>query len=180
MSVIRIASRYAKSLLDLALEQNKLDTVLKDIEAFNKYVENRDLFLLLKSPIINVSKKKQVFKALFDGKFDELTTSFFDIILRKGREMHLPEISGEFINQYRTFKAITTATLITATEMSSDKVDLIKKALLESKITEKELELETQIDPSIIGGFVIKIGDKLYDASISHKLDRLKKEFSGN
>lgn len=180
MSVIRIASRYAKSLLDLALEQNKLDTVLEDIEAFNTYLENRDLFLLLKSPIINVSKKQQIFKALFEGKFDALTISFFDIIIRKSREKYLPDISREFINQYRGYKEITTAILITATEMSTDKVDLIKKALLESEITEKELELEMQIDPSIIGGFVIKIGDKLYDASISHKLDQLKKEFSGS
>ena len=67
MSVSRISSRYAKSLLDLARERNELDTVLKDIESFNEATKNRDFFLLLKSPIVKTDKKLAIFKAIFEG-----------------------------------------------------------------------------------------------------------------
>ena len=100
MSITRIASRYAKSLLDLSLEQNKLEKILEDIKLFQAYLGNRDLVLMFKSPIVNVGKKKAVVKALFDGKLDPLLLSFFDIILRKNREMYLPEIANEFVHQY--------------------------------------------------------------------------------
>lgn len=178
MSVTRIASRYAKSLLDLAVEQKKLDKVLEDIKVFQEYLKNRDLYLMFKSPIVNITKKQAVVKALFEGKLDTLVLSFFGIILRKNREMYLPEIAEEFINQYKVMNEITTATLVTATEMSAESIEKIRKALLESDVTAKKLELHTEINPDLLGGFVIKIGDKLYDASISHKLDQLKKQFA--
>jgi F-type H+-transporting ATPase subunit delta len=77
MSVIRIASRYAKSLIDLAVEQDKLERVLEDVKTFQKAVSNREFYLLLKSPIINATKKQQIFKALFGDKFDENDQRFF-------------------------------------------------------------------------------------------------------
>ena len=86
MGGIRIASRYAKSLLDLANEQGKLDRAVDDIKLFQDAVSNCDLLLMIKSPIINADKKRSVFKAIFDGKVDELTAAFFDIIIKKGRE----------------------------------------------------------------------------------------------
>lgn len=76
MSVNRIATRYAKSLLDLAVEQNVLEAVKSDIETFVKMVENRDLYLLLKSPIINATKKESVFEVLFGARFNKLTNAF--------------------------------------------------------------------------------------------------------
>ena len=101
MSVSRIAARYAKSLIDLAVEQDKLERIKEDISAFLKATDNRDLYLMLKSPIINPSKKAQVLKALFAEDFDELSMAFFNIILNKNREALLPEIAEEFISQYK-------------------------------------------------------------------------------
>lgn len=180
MSITRIASRYAKSLLDLSVEEGKLERILADVKVFQEFLKHRGLFLMFKSPIVNVTKKRAVVHALFEGKLDSLLLSFFDIILRKNREMYLPEIADEFVNQYKVMNEITTATLITAAEMSEKNIEELKKALLESDATEKKLELHTEIDPNLIGGFVIKIGDKLYDASILHKLDQLKKQFAGH
>lgn len=180
MSVIRIASRYAKSLIDLADERGALDEVLGDIKSFKQATENRDLYLLLKSPIINVSKKQQVFDALFGGKMNELTSAFFKIILNKGREAYLPEIADEFIAQYKKLKHITSVTLVTATPLGAETISKIKQRLVASEATDDHVELLTEVDPNLIGGFVLDFGDQLYDASIAHKLEKLKKEFSSN
>lgn len=178
MSVIRIASRYAKSLLDLSEEQNVLYEVVADMNGFTKMVENRDLYLLLKSPIINIDKKKDVFNALFDGKVNKLTKAFFDIILKKGREMYLPEIAKEFLNQYKERQGISEVTLTTATKISDEALDKIKSKLLGSDVTAKTLEIDTKVDESIIGGFIVQVGDKLIDASVAHKLRELSKSMT--
>jgi len=175
MSVIRIASRYAKSLLDLAKDQNVMDEVVSDMEGFSKMVENRDLYLLLKSPIINVGKKGQIFDALFDGKVNKLTKAFLDIVLRKGRESFLPEIATEFMNQYKAMKGISSVTLTTAAPISSEALEAIKAKLLASTATDQVVDVETKVDESIIGGFIVEVGDKLIDASVSHKLAELAK-----
>ncbi len=180
MSVSRIASRYAKSLIDLAIEQDKLEQSKEDISAFQKATENRDLYLLLKSPIINTSKKKQVLKALFDEHFGELSMSFFNIILNKKREALLPEIAEEFIRQYKAFKQISTVHLTTAAPLGAEVVSKIKQKLVSSSATQSNVEIITRVDPHLIGGFVIEIDDSLYDASVVHQLERLKKEFSKN
>lgn len=180
MSVIKVASRYAKSLLDLAKEQDSLETVLNDIQSFRKALENKDLLLLTKSPIVNVDKKKAIFDQLFKGKFDKLTIAFFDIILSKGRESYLPEIAQSFIDQYNTLKGISKVRVTTATAISDKDLEAIRAKLLASNVTDDSIQFETKVDPSIIGGVVIKIGDKLYDASVQRKLNELRKDFSDN
>lgn len=180
MSVQRIASRYAKSLMDLAVEQNKLERVLEDVQSFQAATEVRDLYLLLKSPIVHASKKLEIVKALFDGKYDELTMAFLNIIINKGREEYLPEIAAEFVAQYRNLKGISSVRLITASPVSDEQLNLIKEKLMASGETDQSVEISTEVDPEIIGGFVIEFEDKVYDASIAHKIEELKKEFTGN
>lgn len=180
MSISRIASRYAKSLLDLAIEGNKLDDVLQDIQGFNKMLENRDLQLLLKSPIVSASHKSSIFKDLFEGKVSDLTKSFFDVILRKGREQFLPEIATEFLSQYKDYKGITDVVLTTAAPLSDELLANIKAQLVDSKSTKDTVEIETKIDEDLIGGFVVEIGDLLYDNSIAYKLKEMKKQFASS
>lgn len=180
MSVIRIASRYAKSLIDLAVEQDKLERILEDIKSFQKTADNREFYLLLKSPIINTTKKQQIFNAMFDGKFDEMTSAFMKIILNKGREAYLPEIADEFVNQYKAIKHISTVKLTTAVPLSEETVSKIKQRLVASSATEAHVELLTKVNPDIVGGFVIEFDDKLYDSSVTHKMELLRKEFSKN
>jgi F-type H+-transporting ATPase subunit delta len=180
MSVIRIASRYAKSLIDLAVEQDKLERVLEDVKTFQKAVSNREFYLLLKSPIINATKKQQIFKALFGDKFDEMTSAFFKIILTKGREAYLPDIADEFVNQYKDIKHISTVRLTTAVPLGAETISRLKQKLVASSATEDHVELVTKVDPDILGGFVIEFDDKLYDSSVTHKMELLRKEFAKN
>lgn len=180
MSVQRIASRYAKSLLDLAQEKGKLERVLEDVQSFQQVAKNRDFLLMLRSPVVKADTKERVFNQLFTGKYDEMTMAFLRILLRKGRESHLAEIANEFIVQYKVVKHISTVKLVTATQLSEEAVKTIHDKLLASTSTEKNVELVTEVDAELIGGFVIEFEDKLYDASIAHKLNKMKKDFKDN
>ena len=180
MSIQRVASRYAKSLIDLAQEQNKLDRILDDVKTFQSAVAHRDFYLMLKSPIINGPKKVQIFKELFTGKFDDMTLAFFDIVTKKSRETLLPEIASEFIAQYKSLQHISTVKLTTATKLDDAAVALIKEKLVGSDATDQKVEIETAVNPDLLGGFILEFDDKLYDASIAHQLKQLKKEFAKN
>ncbi len=180
MSVTKIAARYAKSLIDLAHERGNLPTVLEDMTSFDEITDNRDFYLLLKSPIVSREKKLDVFKVLFDGKVDELTQAFLTILVKKGRENYLPEIADEFLHQYKVMNHISEVKLTTATQMPDAQLEKIKATLLASNATDQKVEITTAVDESLIGGFIVEIGDKLYDASVAHKIAELKKSFSGN
>ena len=180
MSAQRIASRYAKPLVELAQEQGKLEVVLGNIKALQESVKNKDLANLLKSPIVNGGKKKQILKALFGESFDELTNKFMDLVVTKGREAALPAIADEFVIQYRLLKKLSTAKVTSATPLSEAALEKIKAKLLASNATNENVEIVTAVNPDLLGGFVIEIGDKLYDSSVAHKLNLLRKEFVGN
>ena len=167
-------------MLDLAVEQNKLEQVKGDIDAFLAAAENRDFYLLIKSPIVNPTKKLAILKQIFDGKVNALTMTFLEVVLRKGRESNLPEIANEFISQYKVHNRISTVTLTTAEPLSEANLEAIRKRLLDSTATEAQIDVITKVDPSIIGGFLLEFDNQLYDASVSHKLDQMRKQFGGN
>jgi F-type H+-transporting ATPase subunit delta len=178
MSTYRIASRYAKSLIDLASEQGKLDKVVEDMTFFSEVCKLPDVALLLKSPVVKGDKKGKVLDAIFSGKIDPLTHSFIEIILRKGREASLAEIAKEVINQYRGIKGISIVEITSAEPLSAETMEAIRKKLIESRLTRGNIQFTTSIDKSLIGGFVISFEDKLYDASVKRQLDLLRNEFS--
>ena len=180
MSVTRIASRYAKSLLDLAKEQGKVEKVLEEVKVFKKAAEQKDFKLLLKSPIVKSDKKQAIIKEIFGGKFDELTMTFLDVITRKGREQYLAPIADQYIAQHKAMNHISTVKVTTAAPLEPTSLSIIKAQLMGSDSTNDNIEIETVVNPDIIGGFVIEFDDKLYDASVAHKLELLRKEFSGN
>ncbi len=180
MSVQRIASRYAKSLIDLAVEQNKLDRVLEDVNSFREVLKHREFKLLTKSPIVSTSKKQEIFKVLFEGKYDELTMAFFKILISKGRESYLSDIAVEFLSQYKKLKHISTVRLTTAAPLSDEALAAIKEKLVQSTVTDDQVEMTVEVDSELIGGFIIEFEDNIYDASVANKLDELKKGFRDN
>ena len=180
MSSIRIASRYAKSLLDLAQESDKVEQIKDDLALFSEALKSRDLELLIKSPIIKADKKLGIFKAIFDGKLDKLTSSFFDIVIKKGRESLLPDIAHAFIEQYNIHNEITSATITTAERVSNDVIDDIKKNIDTMGVSSKNIVVTEVIDPEIIGGYILQVGDKLLDASVKASLAKMKQEIVDN
>lgn len=180
MANYRAAARYAKSFLDLGIEQNLLSQFHDDMTLVDAAMESKELRLLAKSPIIKPSKKTAIFKTIFSDKVSETTMSFFNIIINKGRENLLPEIVDSFLDQYKKHKKITPIKLTTATQVEPKLLEDIKARLLQSVVTQNEVEIETSVDEDLIGGFVIEVGDKLYDASVLHKLNKIKKQFTEN
>src|SRR3954468_3199428 len=103
----RLATRYAKSLIDLSVERNQLEVVYNDMQ-FLKQVTNgsREFVNLLRSPVINADKKQAVIDAITKGKISELTALFINLLIAKGREKDMPEIITAFIEQYNSMKGI--------------------------------------------------------------------------
>ena len=181
MSVSRIASRYAKSLIDLAIEQDILEKVKDDVSSFEALVVNsRDFLAFLKSPVIKFGKKKAIIRELFAGKYQDLTVKFLELLAQKQRESLLPDVAVHFMDQYRYLKQISTAKITSATELTPEMVKTIKTRLEKSGVAFEQVELETTVDPKLIGGFILEFGDYVYDSSIAHKLDDLRKSFTGN
>jgi len=179
MSEFRVAYRYAKSLLDLSAEKGILEEVHKDMRLFHQVVtENHDFRLLLRNPIINHDKKLSILMSLFSGKVNDLTQEFFKIICRKNREGFLPAVAKEFHLQYNASKGIADAQVTTTFPLTDD----LRKQFTQivGEVSGKEVELVEVVDEDLIGGFVLRIGDRQIDESLSSKLKQLKKEFSYN
>ena len=140
--------------------------------------DSREFFLLLKSPIVNSSKKKAILKEAFEGKYNELTVAFMDLMIAKGREQYLPEAAQEFDAQYKAMKNISAIKLITATKLNDAEIEAIRQKMLGSSETSDIVDITTEVNPDLIGGFVIEFDDKVYDASVAHKLAKLRKQFA--
>lgn len=180
MSATKLASRYAKSLIDLAKEQGQLDAVHGDMLIFQEACKNNDLKMLLKSPIVNVHKKQQIILAIFGDKFNKISIAFLNLICAKSREEYLPEIAVEFMNLYRAMNGISTVKITTAAALSDSAIEAIKSKLIESKVVSSKLEVGTAVEPDLIGGFVLEFDGNQYDASVSRQLYMLKDRFEDN
>ncbi|MEQ8423371.1 MAG: ATP synthase F1 subunit delta [Cyclobacteriaceae bacterium] len=180
MSDYRAASRYVRSLLGLSQEQGALEEVHKDMQLIARVCdESFDLVTLLRSPIIKHDKKKAILEEIFKGKVHNLTMAIIDIVTRKNREALLPSIAREFHNAYNDFKGIQKASITTTFELDKE----LRKEIGEivKKLGDKKnIELEEKVDKDLIGGFILNVGDKQIDASLSNKLKALKLTFSKN
>lgn len=174
MSSHRASVRYAKSVLELAQEQNKLEKVKADMLLFTKTIdENRELDVVLKNPIVPADKKKAILKGLFEKKVEPLTYKAFELIVSKSRESILDEIAIEFINEYNILKGIVVATVATPYALDAKQQKEISKIVAD--ITGLKVELIETVDTSLIGGFVLKIGDKQIDESVKSKLAKIQR-----
>lgn len=176
MSVTKISNRYAKSLIDLCKKQGIMEPVIEDTKAFLELTRNREFELFLKSPIIESDKKLKVFEKLLGSKVNIELLGFFKMVIRKGRENILPEIMNVVLDQYNLMKGVTKIFITSASELSQKELERISAKLKESKLATDKLEFVRKIDPTLIGGFVLEIGDKLYDASIAGKIKKVKKQ----
>lgn len=176
----RLASRYAKSLLDLAVEKGQLEKIYADMLYLQQLTKSsRDFLNLLRSPIVSADKKRSVIDAVIGKNVSELTEAFTHLLVSKNRESGLPEIIVAFINQYKEKKGIHTVKLTTAVAVSENvKNQLIEQVKKTSGL--QNIELQSIVDPNIIGGFVLQTGDKLIDASIAYDLKQISRQFENN
>ena len=173
----RAATRYAKSIIELAKEQKVLEEVYSDMQLFSAVIEeNRVFAVMLKNPIINHDKKRNVLHALFDTRMNKLTILAFDLITKKNRESILAEISTELQVQYNALKGLQVAEITTTINLD----DELRKKFNElvADISGKKAKLKEVVDESIVAGFVLNVGDRRLDQSIKTQLNNIKRELT--
>jgi F-type H+-transporting ATPase subunit delta len=173
------ARRYAKALIGLAKEKNVIEDIFNDMSLIKNTVSsNKDLQLLLKSPVVNTDKKQDILSAIFKGNLNELSSLFLQLISSKKRESLIQQIANSFIEQYKVLNNIVTAEVTTAIELDKNKINNIVSLYKQEK--GNSFEIIEKVNPEIIGGFILRVGDRQIDTSISKEIRELKKAFNEN
>jgi len=178
MAGARAAIRYAKAVLSLASDQNTTDIVNVDMKLIaNTIAESKDLSDMLKSPVVSSTIKKSVLLEVFKQS-NKTILNLIDTLISNNRIDILGDVAVKYNQLFDQSKGIELATVTTAVALTTD---LEKKVLAKAKeLTGKEVEVENIIDESIIGGFILRVGDIQYNASIANQLGKLKREFTLN
>jgi F-type H+-transporting ATPase subunit delta len=178
MAGARAAIRYAKAVLSLASDKKSADAVNSDMKLIaNTIAESKDLSHALQSPVIPSSVKKSILLEVFK-KSNKTTLSLIDILITNNRIAILGDVAVKYNQLFDQSKGIELATVTTAIPLTDA---LKQKVLAKAKeLTGKDIEVESIVDESILGGFVLRIGDIQYNASIANQLSKLKREFTLN
>lgn len=179
MKGIRVSYRYAKSLMMLAIEQKMLEDAYRDMKMLSDICQqNEDFVVVLKSPIIKSDKKIAIIQAIVKGKLSPIVDGFIKIIATHRREGYLVEIAHSFVAQYKEYNKVSIAEITSATKLDDAQRKKIAEAV--KKVVGQDVELIEKINADIIGGLIVRVGDRQFDGSISRKLKELKKGFSKN
>ena len=175
MAVNKVAVKYAKSLLDFAEERNALQTFSKDVEiVLHAFSQTDEVKRFFKNPIIKSKDKAAVFTSLFKERVSNEFFEFVSLMIRKGRENVLEEVLVSFNEFKNDALGIIPVALTTSYPLSSEELDPIKTAF--EKILKKKVIFILSVDERLIGGFVAKCGDQIYDASLQHQLALIKNQ----
>ena len=176
MKSTKSAGRYAKALLELAQEQNKLDVINANMTAIIQAAnQTHDFQVFLNSPVIKVDKKINVLNELFSD-FDTLSLSFIGLITKNGRERLITEIAKSLTAQLKELRGIVPVSITSATTLDSKTREVIISKINSS--IKGKLEVEELVDKDLIGGFIVRMGDKQIDASVASQLTRMKQELT--
>ncbi|MDJ1505099.1 ATP synthase F1 subunit delta [Xanthocytophaga agilis] len=178
MAESRAAHRYAKALLDLAIEKGIVEQVHTDMQLLaNTCEENRNLVNLLQSPIVSHYKKFAVLRDIFKSRVSVDSFSIFEIITKKNREEILFDVAKEFHSLYNDYKGVQVAEVIT-TFAVDDTLRSQFKQMVTKSTGKTNVELKEKVDTGLIGGFILQIGDRQIDESVKGKINRLKQQMS--
>jgi F-type H+-transporting ATPase subunit delta len=178
MNDSKISVRYARAIFQSAQEKKILDKVYQDMIFISEICKNKETKEFLHSPIIIPSKKEAIFHKMVEGNIEKITLSLLDLIVKNGRESFIPAIARNFIHETKKFKGITESVLTTAIKVD----DNVRKQIIDliSTVFNTKVELKENLDPEIIGGFILQVDDNYIDASIRNKLRKIKKELIGS
>ena len=174
-----LAGRYAHALLDLAESKKKLDAVADDLRAFRRLVaESADIRRLLRNPLISRAQQtKALHRVLEKAKADPITVNFAMVAARNGRIFALPEMAEAYLNELARRRGEVTAKVTSARDLTDKQRQQLEQAL-QSSIGGK-VNIETSVDPSLIGGMVLRVGSRMIDNSLRSKLNRLQHAMKG-
>jgi len=176
MVSLKVSNRYALSLLSIALEKNMLDTFYNDVEILiNTFNESNELQRVVESPVIRPEVKISILDEIFSQKIDNETINFIHFIIQKRREEILYSVAKRFVELRNEHLGIVELLVRTAFELNDDQKEVLKARF--EKILNKKTIMIFKVDNNLVGGFIAQVGDTVYDASMKHQLELLKKEF---
>jgi F-type H+-transporting ATPase subunit delta len=177
MANLRIANRYAEALLTAAEELHILKNVSDDLTVIQRLMkESHDFRRFLKSPIIKKDKKLEVFKATFGSSVQPLTLQFLSLLVEKGREDNLPGIIESFFRLQDEMLGIVHVSVTTASELSPQQSAQLQQRF--ETYSKKKVQIDQSIDKELIGGFIARIGDTVFNGSVKQQLELLRKRFA--
>ena len=172
-----IARRYAKAFFKVGIENKKEKVFASDMKGLlNLYYLDENFRFVISNPVITNSKKKELFKKLFEGTLDDYMMNLLNLLITKSREEYLPDIARAYIRMYQDYANIQEVQITSAFEMNKSIVDKIEKLL--NQMSGKKSEIHTTINNDLIGGFVLKVDDSQLDASVKGQLNSIKKQLS--
>lgn len=175
MNQSKISVRYAKALFLFAKEKNMLDAIKDDITSLAKALATiPEMADFIVNPVATTSWKKIFFKALLEEKMKQETLKFIDLVVDNKREMYLADIARNFLDMYKKSGGIKTVTLTGTSEFSVEQKKKVT-AFVEENFRTK-VDLEEKVDKDILGGFILRIDDRQFDASVASKLKEIKKD----
>ncbi len=170
-----ISKTYGEALFELAVEEDKIDVLLEEIEQLQIILkENEEFGKMMTHPKIIKEEKLQVAENVFKGKISDELMGFLLLIITKDRYQEIDEILEYFVTEVKKYKGIGVAMVTTAVPLKEEQCKKIEQKLLQTA-GYKTMEMHYQVDTSLIGGMVIRIGDRVVDSSISTKLNDLQK-----
>ena len=175
----KAAIRYSRAWLDLAIERGDVETCFADVNLILTVLsENIDLRIMLKSPVIKQDKKMNILNSIFGSHINELTLSFIRILVGKRREFLIQSICKSYVEQYKLHHNIVTAEIASATELDNEERNRLIS--IANGIDSGKIELNEEVNADLIGGFILQVGDKQIDESISRKLNNISREITKN
>jgi len=176
MKSTKAAVRYAKALLEIAIDNKKVDSILGDMNFLSQVsAESKDFEVMISSPLVKSDKKITIFEMIFE-QFETESKDFIKLVTNNKREGMLPAIAASFDSLVKEYRGIVPVTIVTATKMDVATKDAIL-AKVKSAV-EGELEVTEEIDESLIGGFLVKMGDIQIDATVSNQFNNLKQRLT--
>ncbi|MBQ9989889.1 MAG: ATP synthase F1 subunit delta [Lachnospiraceae bacterium] len=171
-----ISKTYGEALFELAVEEAAADGMLEEITGIRKVLcDNPEYLRFLTNPRIPAEEKVKTTTEIFTGRVSKEVVGFISLIIRKGRSDALFDILDYFISRMKEYKGIGVAYVITPQVLKEEKKERIREKLL-STTSFKEMEMHYEINPDLLGGMQIRIGDRVVDSSIQTKLNQLQKE----
>jgi F-type H+-transporting ATPase subunit delta len=176
MSNLRTANRYAEALMTTAKELQVLTHVSDDFVVLQRIInESHEFQLFLKSPVLKKEKKQQVFETTFGKVIQPLTIKFLSLLVEKGREDILFSIIEAFFRLQDEMLGIVNVHVLAAAELSEQQTAQLEQRF--EAYSKKKVRIDVSLDPKLIGGFIARIGDTVFDGSVKRQLELLRKRF---
>ncbi len=174
-----ISFRYAKALFLVGTDNQCLDALKSDMELLYATVKNNPVFAqMLENPVIKPPQKRKVMSELLGDKVHPMTVNFIHTIIRNRREIMLPDVAHRFIDLYEESKGIKRAHVTTVIDMDDNAKGLLRERL--NTLFKADVRITAETNPDLIGGFILRVGDQQYDASLSSSLKRMRKALSAS